>query len=114
MPYPRDLRPIPGVPGRFDLQVDQDHPAFEGHFPGDPILSGLLQVDWAIRLGRETFGFPGPFRALEHLKFQAPIRPAEPVALHLSWDATRGHLDFLYVGPEGRKSQGTAVFSPVS
>ena len=111
MPYPQPLHAMPGVPGRFALRVDQDHPAFEGHFPGDPILSGLLQVDWAIRLGRETFGFPGTFRALDHLKFQAPIRPAEPVELRLSWDAAAGRLDFLYSGQEGRKSHGIAVFA---
>lgn len=111
MPYPRDLHPIPGNPGRFELRVDQNHPAFEGHFPGDPILSGLIQVDWAIRLGRETFGFPGTFRSLEHVKFQAPIRPEESMELRLSWDASRGCLDFLYWGREGRKSHGIAVFT---
>lgn len=111
MPYPRALHALPGVPGCFELRVDPDHPAFAGHFPGDPILSGLIQVDWAIRLGRDAFGFPGSFRALEHLKFQAPIRPAEPVELRLSWDAARGHLDFLYSGQGDRKSQGIAVFA---
>jgi 3-hydroxymyristoyl/3-hydroxydecanoyl-(acyl carrier protein) dehydratase len=111
MPYPRDLRPLPGAPGHFALRVDPDHPAFDGHFPGDPILSGLIQVDWAIRLSREAFDFTNTFRALEHLKFQAPIRPAEPVELRLSWDAPRGCLDFVYWGQEGRKSQGIAVFA---
>ena len=111
MPYPRDLAPLPGVPGHFALRVEPDHPAFDGHFPGEPILSGLVQVDWAIRLGREAFGFTGTFRALEHLKFQAPIQPAEPVELRLSWDATQGHLDFLYAGQGGRKSSGIAIFA---
>lgn len=111
MPFPRALRARPGAPGCFELQVEPDHPAFEGHFPGDPILSGLIQVDWAIRLGREAFGFLGSFRALERLKFQAPIRPAEPVELRLSWDAARGHLDFLYSSEGGGKSHGIAVFA---
>lgn len=112
MPYPGALRAIPGVPGGFALQVAQDHPAFEGHFPGEAILSGLVQVDWAIHLGREALGLTGMFRRLDHLKFLAPIRPAEPVELRLSWNEGTGCLDFLYSGQEGPKSQGMAVFDP--
>lgn len=114
MPYPGTLQAIPGVPGGFALRVEPDHPAFDGHFPGDPILSGLIQVDWAIRLGRDAFNAGGRFRSLDHLKFQAPIRPAEPVELRLAWDAARGHLEFRYSGPAGPKSQGIAVFAPLS
>jgi len=110
MPYPGALHAIPGVPGCFAFQVAQDHLAFEGHFPGEAILSGLIQVDWAIRLGRECFGLSGVFLRLDHLKFLAPIRPAEPVELRLSWDDGAGCLDFLYLGREGRKSQGMVVF----
>ena len=113
MPFPRALQAMEGGPGKFTLPVEETHPAFEGHFPGDPILSGLIQVDWAIRLGLEVFAVHGSFLGLEHLKFQAPIRPAEPLELNLTWDATAGHLEFRYSGREGRKSQGIAVFRPV-
>lgn len=112
MPMPGSLRAIPGVPGGYSFQVAEDHPAFAGHFPGEPILSGLLQVDWAIRLGRETFGLEDSFHRLDHLKFMAPIRPTEPVELRLAWNGATGCLDFLYSGPAGRKSQGLAVFDP--
>ncbi len=112
MPFPGALQAMAGGPGKFTLRVEENHPAFEGHFPGEPILSGLIQVDWAIRLGREAFAMPGTFQGLEHLKFQAPIRPAEPLELDLAWDATAGHLEFRYSGREGRKSQGIAVFRP--
>jgi hypothetical protein len=110
MPMPGSLRAIPGVPGGYCFQVEEKHPCFEGHFPDEPILSGLNQVDWAIRLGREAFGIGGSFRRLDHLKFTAPIRPAEPVELRLAWDGAAGCLDFLYTGRAGRKSQGLAVF----
>jgi 3-hydroxymyristoyl/3-hydroxydecanoyl-(acyl carrier protein) dehydratase len=113
MPYPGALVPLPGAPGGYAFQVEPGHLAFEGHFPGEAILSGLVQIEWAIRLGREAFGFTGVFRGLDHLKFQAPIRPAEPVALHLAWDAAGGQLDFRYSGVGGGKSQGIAVFSPL-
>jgi 3-hydroxymyristoyl/3-hydroxydecanoyl-(acyl carrier protein) dehydratase len=94
------------------MKVEPEHPAFHGHFPSDPILSGLIQVDWAIRLGGEIFGDLGAFCRLDHLKFKAPIRPAEPVALHLSWDSVERHLDFNYSNQDGVHSQGIVVFSP--
>jgi len=112
MPFPAALDALPGVPGRFALRVEPEHPAFEGHFPDDPLLSGLIQVDWALRLGCESFAITGVFRRLDHLKFQAPIRPDEPVELSLSWEAAAGELAFRYAGDHGPKSQGIAVFSP--
>ncbi len=110
MPFPGSLCAIPGVPGGYTFQVEQDHRAFEGHFPGEAILSGLIQVDWAIQLGRETFAVTGDFRRLDHLKFQSPIRPAEPVELRLGWNVATGSLAFRYSGQKGQKSQGLAVF----
>jgi 3-hydroxymyristoyl/3-hydroxydecanoyl-(acyl carrier protein) dehydratase len=92
--------------------VELGHPAFQGHFPGRPILSGLLQLDWAIRLGKETFGPLGAFQGVEHLKFQSPIGPSEPVVLSLAWDAALRHLAFQYGGAQGPKSAGTVVFAP--
>jgi len=113
MPYPRALHALPGVPGTYALQVEPEHSAFQGHFPGDPILSGLIQVDWAIRLGREAFCVTGLFSRLDHLKFKDPIRPAEAVDLSLSWDPITRQLAFSYTGRDGLKSRGTAVFAPV-
>ena len=59
----------------FTLAMDPDLTAFQGHFPGHPVLPGVVQVDWAVRFGSEAFGPLGRFRAIEHLKFQDPIRP---------------------------------------
>ena len=112
MPYPSLLNARPGVPGSFGLEVDSRHPAFQGHFPENPILSGLIQVDWALRLGYDTFGALGTFRRLDQVKFKSPIRPAEPVELCLSWNPTEQRLAFCYTGREGVKSQGIAVFTP--
>lgn len=111
IPFPRSLRPLAGAPGTFAFELEADHPAFTGHFPGKPILPGLVQVDWALRLGKEVFGPLGTFRALEHLKFQATLAPLEPVELRLTWDAASRHLGFAYGGPGGRKSSGFAHFT---
>ena len=106
IPFPASLQPVPGAVGSFTLEVEEGHAAFQGHFPGQPILPGVVQVDWALRLGAELFGPLGDFRALEHLKFQATIGPEEAVTLRLAWDADQRLLAFEYEG----KSKGFAVF----
>ena len=114
IPFPRSLRPLPGAPGAYAFEVETEHPAFSGHFPGQPILPGVVQLDWAIRLGEAAFGPLGAFRSVEHLKFQATIGPREPVELRLAWDAAAGELGFDFAGPGGRKSSGFVRFAPHS
>lgn len=113
IPFPRSLRPLAGEPGAFVFEVEAEHPVFLGHFPEQPILPGVVQVDWAIRLGVEAFGPFGAFLSLEHLKFQAVIQPREALELRLSWDATQRELGFAYSGASGRKSNGFARFAPL-
>ncbi|GLH67606.1 hypothetical protein [Geothrix edaphica] len=112
IPYPQALKALPSTPGGYSLRVEPRHPAFDGHFPGQPILSGLIQVDWAARLGQDTFGPLGTFQGVEHLKFQAPIRPDEPLELHLDWTPDARQLRFRYTGSQGPKSAGILVFTP--
>lgn len=112
IPLPASLRPAPGAAGIYHLSPEPGHPAFDGHFPGRPVLPGVVQLDWAIRLGVQTFGPLGSFQAVEHLKFQALTTPGEALTLRLKWSPERGELDFAYDSPAGRKSQGVVRFRP--
>jgi 3-hydroxymyristoyl/3-hydroxydecanoyl-(acyl carrier protein) dehydratase len=106
------MMPLPALrprPGGFALVVEPGHPAFRGHFPGDPVLPGVVQVDWAIRLGETLFGPQGTFLGLERVKFLEPVRPGE--ALELALVAPRpGRLDFRYSAGGVLKSSGSARF----
>ena len=113
IPFPAVVEPAEDI-GSFHFKVEAGHRAFQGHFPGQPILPGLVQVDWALRLGAQTFGRMGRFKALEHLKFQATIGPEEPLELRLAWNPESGELAFEYASPTGLKSKGYARFEPLS
>ena len=65
----------------------------------------------AIRFGTEAFGALGGFCAIEHLKFQDPIRPGEPVQLQLGYDPGPGRLSFQYRAGAVRKSSGVILFA---
>lgn len=108
MPLP-DFTPT-GDPSRFSFRLEAGHPAFEGHFPGHPILPGVLQVDWAIRQGQAAFGPLGTFTRLTQLKFMRLIQPGEPLTLVLSWQPEHRTLGFAYEGSDGRKASGTVNF----
>jgi len=110
IPFPEMLHQVTQGTHRFTFSVDPEHFVFQGHFPEDPILPGLVQVDWALRLAVDAFGPTGPFLGLEHLKFCDLIRPGEAITLELSLDPSRCELAFEYRGGSTRKSSGIAHF----
>jgi len=109
---PTVLNRASGPGATFTLAMDTDLQAFQGHFPGHPVLPGVVQVDWAIRFGAQAFGDLGRFRGIAQLKFQGLIRPGEVVALQLDHEPGPGRLRFRYLsGAEGRSS-GVVLFDP--
>lgn len=86
------------------LPVLATHPVFSGHFPGLPILPGVVQVDWAVRLAQgliPELRCAPPCLEIEHLKFQAVVRPGIELQLRLHWQADHRRLAFDYTH-EGR------------
>lgn len=66
----------------YHWTVPVDHPAFAGHFPGTPILPGVVLLDTALRIIAEAHNI-----ALEHceiasVKFLSPVYPGDALAFH--------------------------------
>lgn len=80
-----------------------DHPAFAGHFPGRPIVPGVLLLDAAVAaLARRDGGAVGE---IVSAKFLRPVAPGEPLVLRLA--ATEGgKARFSIEGPHGTVAQG--------
>jgi 3-hydroxymyristoyl/3-hydroxydecanoyl-(acyl carrier protein) dehydratase len=69
---------------------------FRGHFPGCPMLPGVVQVGWAIEFARLHIPFSGLFRSLMAVKFMRVIQPNAAVTLRLAADADLRELSFEY------------------
>lgn len=85
---------------------------FDGHFPGAPVLPGVVQVDWAIAYGRQYFALPPRFLGMNALKFQNLIRPGQAVRLELLHDVQKGSLNFRYLSEAGQHASGRVLFGP--
>ncbi|WP_374336867.1 3-hydroxyacyl-ACP dehydratase FabZ family protein [Leeia sp.] len=99
----------------LQFQVSPTLRYFEGHFPGMPILPGVVQLDWAVRLARLHLGLPLiAMSGMKALKFTAPVLPGDELRLLLSWQATQARLDFKYLALDSDKifSMGQLQFAP--
>ena len=69
-----------------------EHPAFAGHFPGFPIVPGVMLLDEIVHLqqasGRAVTGIPSA-------KFLRPVAPAQEVALFCAMDTGRQKFEIL-------------------
>lgn len=80
---------------RMKLAIPADLDAFQGHFPGEPILPGVVQVDWAVRFATEHFA-TAPAACDFQVKFRQVVRPDHDLALTLTLDGQRRHVAFEY------------------
>lgn len=59
------------------------HPALPGHFPGQPIVPGVVLLDAVIAAARDAFG-RGPATGLPRAKFLSPVLPEQDVTAEMT------------------------------
>ena len=80
-----------------NFTIPSNHAALPGHFPGNPVVPGVVVLEHVIRV-LEASGFPLPqLRKLKQVKFIEPLLPdqeatvtAEVGDAALSFSVTRG------------------------
>ncbi|WP_320534632.1 AMP-binding protein [Robbsia andropogonis] len=86
---------------RYTLRVVASLVQFDGHFPIQPILPGVAQLDWAARFACRHVDALARVRSVEQLKFTAPIMPGTTLTLTLTHHASRSRVAFVFES-EGR------------
>lgn len=85
---------------RFNWQVPTDHPAFAGHFPGRPILPGVVLLDRVVWLA-DSLGGAAAGWTVAQAKFLSPVGPGEALVFVLTPDG-RGGWRFVVQAAEDR------------
>jgi 3-hydroxyacyl-[acyl-carrier-protein] dehydratase len=89
----------------YRWQVPVDHPAFAGHFPGRPIVPGVVLLDRAILFAETMLGQPGLNWQVGNAKFFSPVDPEEALTFALTTKAN-GSIAFAVRAAERDVASG--------
>lgn len=97
----------------YRLEIDPGLEWFRGHFPGRPVLAGIVQVHWAVMLSASCLDIELVLTEIRRLKFKNVVVP--PAVLELTLQRlSETEVSFDYAGAQGRHSEGRLVFRGVS
>ena len=102
--------------GETTLVIAADHPAFAGHFPGIPILPGVVLLDAAVHALLVAQGACGsgnndrttPACKISAAKFLSPVAPGETLTISYRTSAS-GSTHFLISGVNRKVAEGTLM-----
>jgi 3-hydroxymyristoyl/3-hydroxydecanoyl-(acyl carrier protein) dehydratase len=87
------------------LRIDANHPSLPGHFPGQPLVPGVLLLDRVLCEAERWLGRPLSAAALPQAKFTAPLSP--DATAHLSLKLEDNNLRFSLTCEGAAIAQGT-------
>jgi len=81
------------------VTIGEDHPALPGHFPGQPVVPGVVILDEVVvtlKEGRMDEGLAG----FQGVKCLCPLLPGEPMVIELI-PGTSGQITFTCTSEGG-------------
>jgi 3-hydroxyacyl-[acyl-carrier-protein] dehydratase len=108
-----DPLPQPDGTASFEFRFAADDPVFAGHFPNQPLVPGVFQLEMA-RLGAEWLvGEQLGVREISKAKFLRPIIPAELVRMNLKLSESTGDIAVRATFSVGGQAAGETVLKLV-
>lgn len=90
----------------LDLSLPDDLFYFQGHFPDQPVLPGVTQIDWAVRFADRHLATQIGAARIFQVKFRSIIRPDTKLTLVLELAEDGSRLRFEYRNQENVLSSG--------
>ncbi len=86
--------------------ISQDHPALAGHFPGNPVVPGVILLTELLRAVEEQLHWARGPVTVTSMKFMRLLRPSEPFTLLLEPLSER-EVSFAVMRENDRIAAGT-------
>lgn len=74
------------------------HPALAGHFPGNPIIPGVILLDEVLAAAKVIYGKEITLAGLPQVKFLQPLRPSMAFSIEVTGQGN--HLKFICAAEE--------------
>lgn len=88
--------------------VPPDHPAFAGHFPGTPILPGVVLLDVALQIIADARGIALDLCEISSVKFLSPASPGDELVIQHTVSAS-GTIRFDILAGMRKIASGSIV-----
>jgi 3-hydroxymyristoyl/3-hydroxydecanoyl-(acyl carrier protein) dehydratase len=91
------------------VPVHSSHPAFSGHFPGEPIFPGVALLGLVVSALQEGLGDDLWVTAIPSVRWRAVVRPDAVLDVRLSRLDNDDHVGFEVWSDKALVSHGTLV-----
>ena len=91
------------------LSIGHDHPTLSGHFPGHPVVPGVVILDEVVETLRELYGQGVVATGLPSVKLSSPLSPGEPLTIIIEQE-DEGAASFICMVETRRVATGTIHF----
>lgn len=90
-----------------DFTITANDPCLDGHFPGNPIVPGVVILDRVIDAVEADGG--GKASVIRRCKFVKPLLPGE--TCHIEWQFQDGTVRFVCSNQAGTLARGTILIA---
>lgn len=85
----------------IEITIPPDLFWFKGHFPTQPVLPGVTQVNWVIGYAQKLFNPNLSISSIEVVKFQSPILPNDRLKLTLLLNENKLKFTYSFITQHG-------------
>jgi len=93
------------------VTTDGDSPWFFGHFPGEPILPGIAQLEMVADVIATSRNDNRSMTGLSRIKFRKLVRPGELLDIHATWGNNKDCYAFRIASGDQEVCSGIMRFS---
>lgn len=92
------------------LNIPSDHPAFAGHFPGTPIVPGVVLLDKVLDALSNEIALTVIDWQISSVKFLSPLTPGETARLEYE-QLANGSIKFEVLCPDNNNQRQIVIGS---